>query len=147
MSEVTKTQPDTSNVMPTEFQSIFAKLRKILRKHGGTLRVKEDTATCYCLEGNAGPAALRTWGGKVKRPRIPVAWVQIGKAYVSYHLMPVYGNATLGDEMSKELKARMQGKSCFNFKSDDEALFNELEQLTVRGIAGFRRAGFISDPT
>jgi hypothetical protein len=61
--------------------------------------------------------------------------------------MPVYGNATLRDEMSKELKARMQGKSCFNFKSDDEELVNELEQLTVRGIAGFRRAGFISDPT
>ena len=147
MSEVTKTHPDTTNVGSTEFQSIFAKLRKILRKHGGTLRVKEDTPACYCLEGDTGPATLRAWGGKVKRPRIPVAWVQIGKAYVSYHLMPVYGNATLRDEMSKELKARMQGKSCFNFKSDDEALFNELEQLTVQGIAGFRRAGFISDPT
>jgi len=147
MSDATKTQPDTANVMSTEFQSIFAKLRAILRKHGGTLRVKEDTPACYSLEGNAGPAALRAWGGKVKKPRIPVAWVQIGKEYVSYHLMPVYGNATLRDEMSNELKARMQGKSCFNFKSVDEALFQELEQLTVRGMAGFRKAGFISDHT
>jgi len=40
----------------------------------------------------------------------------------------------------------MQGKTCFNFKNDDEALFKELEQLTVQGIAGFRMAGFISDP-
>jgi hypothetical protein len=45
--------------------------------------------------------------------------------------------------MSNELKARMQGKSCFNFTSDDEVLFTELEQLTVRGVAGFRKAGFI----
>ena len=133
--------------MSTEFQSIFARLRAILRKHGGTLRVKEDTPACFCLEGDAGPAALSAWGGKVKRPRISVAWVQIGKAYVSYHLMPVYGNATLRDDMSNELKARMQGKSCFNFKSEDKALFQELEQLTARGIAGFRKAGFISDHT
>ena len=147
MSEVTKTQPDTANVMSTEFQSTFAKLRAILQKHGGTLRVKEDTPACYCLEGDTGPATLRAWGGKMKKRRIAVAWVQIGKAYVCYHLMGVYGNAGLRDEMSKELKARMQGQTCFNFKSDDEALFNELEQLTVQGIAGFRRAGFISDPT
>ena len=61
--------------------------------------------------------------------------------------MGVYGNTALLDGMSKELKARMQGKTCFNFKSDDEALFKELEQLTVRGIAGFRKAGFKSDHT
>ena len=133
--------------MSTEFESIFAKLRAILRRHGGRLQVKDDTPTCYCLEGSAGPAALRAWGGKVKRPRIPVAWVQIGKAYVSYHLMGVYGNTALLDGMSRELKARMQGKSCFNFKSDDEALFKELEQLTVQAITGFRKAGFISDQT
>jgi len=61
--------------------------------------------------------------------------------------MGVYGNAMLLDGMSKELKARMQGQTCFNFKSDDEALFKELEQLTTRGIAGFRKTGFISDDT
>jgi hypothetical protein len=133
--------------MSTEFQSTFAKLRAILQKHGGTLRVKEDTPACYCLEGDTGPATLRAWGGKMKKRRIAVAWVQIGKAYVSYHLMGVYGNAALRDEMSKELKARMQGQTCFNFMSDDEALFNELEQLTVQGIAGFRKAGFISGQT
>ena len=128
----------------TEFDSIFAKLRAILRKHAGTLRVKEDTAGCYCLEGPAGPATLRAWGGKMKRPTIPVAWVQIGKAYVSYHLMALYGSAPLSEGLSAELKARRQGKTCFNFKKEDETLFNELDQLTGKGIAGFRKAGFIS---
>jgi len=37
----------------------------------------------------------------------------------------------------------MQGKTCSNFKSNDEALFKELEKLTAQGIAGFRKAGFI----
>ena len=76
---------------------------------------------------------------------MPVAWVQISKAYVSYHLMPIYGAPNLCASLSKELKARMQGKSCFNFKMQDEALFKELAQLTAHGITAFRKAGFIAD--
>jgi hypothetical protein len=76
---------------------------------------------------------------------IPVAWVQVGKAYVSYHLMGVYGNTRLRDGMSKELKARMQGKTCFNFKVVDEKLFKELDHVTAEAIAGFRKAGYISE--
>ena len=131
--------------MNSEFESIFIRLRGILQKHAGTLTVKDKGLAGYSLEGAAGPAAIRAWGGKVKRPVIPVAWVQIGKAYVSFHHMAFYGNAKLLDGMSKELKARMQGKTCFNFKKIDEALFKELEQLTVQGIAGFRKAGFIAE--
>ena len=78
----------------------------------------------------------------MKWPMIPVAWAQIGKAYVSYHLMGMYGNTKLRDGMSKELQARMQGKTCFNFKVADEKLFQELERVTAQGIAGFRKAGF-----
>jgi hypothetical protein len=59
--------------------------------------------------------------------------------------MGIYENAKLRDSISKELKARMQGKTCFNFKSHDEALFKELEGLTAQCIAGFKRAGFIAD--
>ena len=131
--------------MTPESESIFRSLKSILQKHATDLAVADDTATHFSLEGNVGPATLQAWGGKVKRPKIPVAWIEIGRSYVSYHLMGVYGNAALSDGMSRELKARMQGKTCFNFKSDDAMLFEELDQLTGRGIASFRRAGFISD--
>jgi hypothetical protein len=131
--------------MTSEFASTFASLRSILQRNSGTLFIKTDTPECYCLEGRAGPATLRAWGGKLKQPMISVAWVQIGKACVSYHLMGIYGNTRLRDRMSKELKARMKGKACFNFTAQNEALFKELEQLTGQAIAGFRRAGFTSD--
>jgi hypothetical protein len=68
--------------------------------------------------------------------------VKIGKAYVSYHFMPVYMFPKLRDGLSPKLKARMQGKSCFNFKAVDEALFHELEQMTAQGFALCRKAGF-----
>jgi hypothetical protein len=36
----------------------------------------------------------------------------------------------------------MQGKTCFNFKSHDESLFKELEQLTAQGMVSFARSGY-----
>ena len=134
-----------SNMSP-EFQSIFDALRKILQKHRGSWSVQEDSGTCYSLAGGVGPAVLRAWHGKLKRPTMPIAWVQVGKAYVSYHLMAVYGNAQLLDGMSRALKARMQGKTCFNFKSIDKALFTELDDLTARAIASFKKAGYVCEP-
>ena len=131
--------------MSTEFENIFARLRSILQKHAGTLSVKDNGRDRYCLEGRLGPATLAAWGGKMKKPSIPVAWVEIGKAYVSYHLLGLYGNTTLLGGMSKELRARMQGKTCFNFRKNDGALFKELERLTARGLAGFKKAGYVSE--
>ena len=131
--------------MNSEFDSVFVRLRGILEKHSATLTVKADAPDHYSLAGTAGPAALKAWGGKVRKPIIPVAWVQVGKAYVSYHLMGVYGNTRLLDGMSKELNARMQGKTCFNFKVVDEKLFKELDRLTAQSITGFRKAGYISE--
>ncbi|MFI5133800.1 MAG: hypothetical protein ACHQEB_05660 [Chitinophagales bacterium] len=129
--------------MSTEFKTIFIRLKEIIQKYSGGFSVKPDTADHYGLQARIGPATLKIWGGKMKKPVMPIAWVQIGKAYVSYHLMGIYMNAALQKTISKELKSRMQGKTCFNFKKIDEALFKELDQLTAESISSFRKAGFI----
>ena len=67
-----------------------------------------------------------------------VAGTRVGKSYVSYYLMPVYGMPELLDGVSPELKRRMQGKACFNFTRIDEALFSELATLTATGIERYR---------
>lgn len=122
--------------MPTEFESIFVRLRAILQRHTGTLSVKHDTPTAFCLEGGVHPT---------HKTAFPIAWVEIGKAYVSYHFMPVYASPRLLDGFSPKLKARMQGKSCFNFKTCDEDIFTELEQLTMKGFAAFKNAPFMRE--
>lgn len=53
--------------------------------------------------------------------------------------MPIYGCTKLVESSSEKLRARMQGKSCLNFKAVDEALFEELERLTVAGFEAFKR--------
>jgi|SRR5215212_6407482 len=127
--------------MPSpEFESIFARLREILQKHKGRFSVTDEPGN-YCLAGNPGPA-MAARKGKTAR-EMPVAWANISRAYVSYHLMGIYMNPKLQKSISKELKARMQGKSCFNFKCPDETLFAELNQLTGKSIEDLRKAGFI----
>lgn len=129
--------------MSAEFKTIFARLKGILEKSAGGLTVSPDTATQYGLVGPVGPATLQAWGGKKKSETVMVAWIHIGKAYVSYHLMGLYGAPQLGEGLSDGLKKRRQGKTCFNFKTVDEKLFAELEALTVRCCEGMKRAGFV----
>ena len=114
--------------MTDSSKEVFRALRGILARHAGNLVVSENTATRYCLEGGLHP--------KHKTP-MPVAWVQVGKNYVSFHHMGVYARPELLKDVSKKLKARMQGKSCFNFNSIDEELFGELETLAVRAFDAF----------
>jgi hypothetical protein len=122
-----------------DFASVFADLRAILKRQSGAFAVADDTPTRYCLEAPIGPATLKAWGGKAKRPTIPIAWAEIGKAYVSFHLMALDAAPA---PPSKALNARLQGKTCFNFSSPDPVLFKELEELTTKSIAAFRKAGF-----
>jgi hypothetical protein len=45
--------------------------------------------------------------------------------------------------MSPELKKRMQGKACFNFKEVDERLFKELAKITKEGSKRFSNERFV----
>ena len=108
--------------MSPEFIPVFKRLRGILEKHAANFAVGQTREDYYGLEAPVGPTTLRAWRGKLKTPTMPVAWVQSGKAYVSYHLMGVYGRPKLLEACSKELRARMQGKSCFSFKTVDDGV-------------------------
>jgi hypothetical protein len=120
--------------MNAKFEGVFAELRAILARQAGSLSVTEDSPSRYCLEGGCHPK---------HRTGMPLAWVQIGKAYVSFHHMGVYIQADLLKGLSKELRARMQGKSCFNFTSVDKGLFAELEDLSVRAFKALQNAPFL----
>jgi hypothetical protein len=69
----------------------------------------------------------------------------VRKNYVSYHLMGIDGNAELIAGLSQPLRARMTGKSCFNFTAVDEALFEELQGATAASLRALKKAGFIAD--
>jgi len=127
--------------MPTkpkpDFAPVHARLKSIMEKHeGGTLKGNPDEPGNYVL---IGPPTERSMGKEV--------WfgaVQTRKNYVSYHLMAVYAFPELLAGMSPELKKRMQGKSCFNFKAVDDKLFKELAKLTDKGYKRFKKEKLIA---
>jgi hypothetical protein len=117
-----------------EFVPVFNALREILRDYAPRLNVVHDKPDNYYLD-------THTIGAN-KRP-IFFGGVRIGKSYVSYYLMPIYG-PQIRDGMSPALKKRMQGKACFNFTEVDGALFKELDQLTKRAYQFWRELGWVS---
>jgi hypothetical protein len=117
-----------------DFQPVFDELKKLIEPYAGTLKPHAKPGDYVLI----GPPTPRSQGREV--------WfggVQIKKNYVSYHLMPVYACSDLLDNISPELKKRMQGKSCFNFKTVDRALFKELGALTQQGYQRFKTEGFV----
>jgi hypothetical protein len=110
-----------------DFPAVAARLRSIIERNADGLLFTASPAGDAKLEK---PPGGHPWDS--------VAAVRVGKSYVSYYLMPVYGMPELLAGVSPELKRRMQGKACFNFTRIDEALLAELEALTATGIDRFR---------
>lgn len=115
----------------SEFPAAFEQLRAILKPYASKLTLKADTPNAYSLDG--------PYSAKWKKVLFFAA-VQIKKNYVSYYLMPVYIYPQLLMNISPELKRRMQGKSCFNFKKVEPKLFAELKELTRAGANRFTSA-------
>ena len=117
-----------------EFTRVFNELKKLVQPLGKRMTVLIDKPAAFILEGGYVEQYQRKmWFGGVRR----------GKAYVSYHLIAVYAFPELMKDVSPKLRARMQGKSCFNFTKHDPGLFRELKRLTQKSFARFRKAKWV----
>ena len=113
-----------------EFTATFHSLKSTLKKYENSLRVIVDKNDNYSL--NAG------YDEKHKTD-IYFGTVQIKKNYVSSHLMLVYVNPKLLEGISPELKKRMHGKSCFNFKIMDKSLLADLSELKKKSFEFYKK--------
>jgi len=120
--------------MNPDFEKIFAELKSVFGKYAKRLSVTVDTPTEYNLVTKV-PSPFPQHKGHP----MYFGCVRLGKAYVSFHLMPLYMNPTLTGTIAPVLKKRMQGKTCFNFKAqpDPEAI-SELKRLTEAGVREWR---------
>ncbi len=113
--------------MSEDFPALFAELRSLMREAAPAMVVTDDTPATFTLktawiEARTGQPA---WFG----------WIAIKKSYVAYHVMPLYVLPALNQAVSPALEKRRQGKTCFNFKKADPALFEEIRALTVLAAA------------
>lgn len=114
----------TSPVVSSEFSAVHERLMEVLKPFRARLIATMDSPSGMKLEipGLEG----KPWGY--------VAGTRVGKRYVSFYLMSVYAFPDLAESLSPRLRARMQGKSCFNFAVVDEELFTELQQVVEAGF-------------
>ena len=113
-----------------DFPIVFEQLKNILKPYSRDLTVKTNTVDTYYLDG--------PYSEKWKK-ELFFGSTQVKKNYVSFYLMPVYMYPELLKDVSPELKKRMQGKSCFNFKKVEPELFKELAELTKKGAEKFKQ--------
>jgi len=117
-----------------DFTEVFAQLKSIFKPYAKKMDVSQDTNQYYLLNTR--------YLMKNKQP-LCFGGVRLGKNYVSFYLMSVYASPELMKNVSPELRKRMQGKSCFNFKEVDKKLFAELKALTKDGAVKFSNQKFI----
>ena len=119
---------------PSAFQLVFARLRAVFHRLEHRCVVLHDEPHRYYLGTHEVRAkdGYRTWFGGV----------EIKKSYVSAHLIPVYAHPEMLDHISTDLRGRMQGKSCFNFRKIDPVL-DEFASLVEAGAERFASDGRI----
>lgn len=119
--------------MGSELAPVFDRIRKSFAAHADKCVVMHDEPARYYLGTHEVRAkdGYRTWFGGV----------EIKKNYVSAHLIPVYVHPDMLDGVDPDLRKRMQGKSCFNFKTMDDRLCDELGALIDAGVDRFQRDG------
>jgi hypothetical protein len=113
--------------LPHDFIPVFEALKAILAKYREQLAIKVDTPSEYTLLTRL-PSPFPQHKGQ------PMYFgsVRLGKAYVSFHLMPLYMCEPLTKAIPPTLVKRMQGKTCFNFKAlPDPEILRELNALTA----------------
>ena len=117
-----------------EVGAVFAELRKIMAPYAAKLNASKDDEVELYVDTR-----------HIQKNKKPLFFgeVQVKKSYVSYHLMPVYLKPELMASASSELKARMQGKSCFNFSKSETILFKELAALTKASYGSYKEQGFV----
>lgn len=122
------------NAQAQAFEIVLDQLRAILQPYAKHLVVKSEPGGDYYLETR-----------HIMKNKQPLFFgsVKTQKNYVSFYLMPVYVFPDLLEDASPELKKRMQGKSCFNFKAVDPALFAELASLTEKGFGRYQKEGLL----
>jgi hypothetical protein len=99
-------------------EAVFQRVSALLRPFAANLSIKDDTEKSFYLEESR----------SIGKPKMFAA-VQLKASYVALHVYPLYVYPELLDTLSPQLRSRMQGKSCFNFKHGEQVLDEEIRRL------------------
>jgi hypothetical protein len=109
---------------PIDLEAIEARLWSILEPY----RDRLEAGSVYGL-------TTLKWTGAKEHDFF--AGVRQAPKHVAFHLMPIYTDPHLLDDVSAELRRHLKGKTTFDFAAIDGVLFAELEALTARSYEAY----------
>jgi len=114
-----------------DLDDLFAQLRQMLARHASSLVTVRDEPGDLQME-----TSRRSGSGTA----MPFGAVHTHEDHVSLQFMPVFSHADLLTGVSAPLRARMQGRTCFNFTpaTASPELLAELSELVDAGLARYR---------
>lgn len=123
----------TSSRSSIDLAAVYQQLRPILDPYVPGMMVVQDNERGVYLNTNA-----------VMKNGQPLffASIAINKTYVSFHVFPVYMYPDLLDGIG-DLKKRMQGKSCFNFRKVSDEQIEGMRALVDAGHKRLKAEGDI----
>ena len=119
---------------------IFNALKKEVKPYEkGTIKARIDIQGKYDL-----------WSEKKifvhNKERDEVAFVALilQSNYVGFYYMPIYTNTQdIRSKLSPELLKHLKGKACFNIKSVDKQLLQDVKQAMKAGYEEYKKNGWV----
>jgi len=121
-------------------KNIFNKLKTALKKQSPPMVVSKDTADTYEIMGNK-PVP---YGSKKKIiPGMYFSNTVARKDMVSFYLFPVYYRQKEFVDIAPATMKCLKGKTCFNFKKEEQVIDEELDALLDKGAQIWKKLGYM----
>jgi hypothetical protein len=125
---------------------IYNKIEEILKAHSERFLVKDhyigskakSDKPAYHLYGKK---EVSLFGKEAKN--VYIAGVIKQKNYVSFYFNPIYSHPEEFQDINPKLKKYLKGKSCFNISTSDDEVFEEIEDLLIKGIEKYKELRWI----
>lgn len=124
--------------MIKDITEIREKLKTILTKHLGTLRVRVDKPTNFEVNGT-----IEAPQGKKIVQGIYFSSIVPKEKDVRFYFYPAYTHPESFNDLSEQLSKFKKGKSCFHVKYLDEELEQEISQMVEKAISVYREDGLL----
>jgi len=121
-------------------KSIFNKLRTSLEKQCPPMVCAKDTPDSYEIIGNI-PVPY----GSTKKiiPGMYFSSTVARKDMVSFYFLPAYFEKKEFARIAPTVMKYLKGKSCFNFRKEEQVVERELDSLLKKGLEVWKKQGYV----
>ena len=125
---------------PATRKNIFNKLKTALKKQSPPMVISKNTADTYEIIGNK---SVPYGSKKIIVSGMYFSSTVARKDKVSFYFLPAYFGKKEFARIAPTVMKYLKGKSCFNFKKEEQVVGKELDALLKKGVAIWKKQGYV----